>query len=248
MQDSQQPMVSRDGDPVKPPTKDRMFDLDSLKGKLDDETLAKLRAHVDDLSTKAETAEEKARKAAKESIEGRKGKDARIARMAELLGVEPDADLDALPDPKGQADAVKQHEAKIRRLERENAEFQRARDEAMGQIKTMRRDQSLAQALEGHRFKNPSDVRVLLQSRVVEEGDELYFKTDDGKTVSLKDGAAWFAKTRPDYVEASDAGGSGSGFKGSGGGGGGGAKGDLGGDKSARVAAISQRFPDLAKA
>lgn len=188
------------------------FDLSKLKDKLDSAMLAELTSHVDELSSRAETAEDKARKATKESIDGRKAKDARIARMSELLGIEPDADLDSLPDPKGQAEAVKQYEAKVKRLERENADLTKTRDELGGTVKSMKRETALAAALEGHRFKNPADVRVLLQSRVVEEGDELLFKTDDGKMVPLKDGAAWFATTRPDYVEAKDGGGQGSGF------------------------------------
>lgn len=188
------------------------FDLSKLKDKLDSGTLAELTAHLDELSTRAETAEDKARKATKESIDGRKAKDQRIARLSELLGIEPDADLESLPDPKGQADAVKQFEAKVKRLERENADLIKARDELGGTLKSMKRETALAAALEGHRFKNPADVRVLLQSRVVEEGDELLFETDDKKRVSLKDGAAWFATTRPDYVEAKEGAGQGSGF------------------------------------
>lgn len=222
------------------------FDLSKLKDKLDSGTLAELTSHLDELSTRAETAEDKARKATKESIDGRKAKDQRIARLSELLGIEPDADLESLPDPKGQADAVKQFEAKVKRLERENADLIKARDELGGTVKSMKRETALAAALEGHRFKNPADVRVLLQSRVVEEGDELLFETDDKKRVSLKDGAAWFATTRPDYVEAKDGGGQGSGFGRGEGGSGGGKTGDLGGTPAERAAALKAKFPELA--
>lgn len=229
------------------------IDLDKYKGKtLDGETLAKLTAEVaaDTEATEARVtaAEEKARKAAKESIEGRKTLKAERDKAFEKLGIDSPDELDTLPDAKGQGEATKQIEARLKKAERERDEAIQARDSVTGEVKTMKREASLSQALEGLKFKNPADVRVLLQSRVVEEGDELRFKTDDGKLVPLKDGAAWFAKTRPDYVEAADAGGQGSGFKGGAGGNGGSKSGDFGGDKDARKAAIASKFPELANA
>jgi hypothetical protein len=229
------------------------IDLDKYKGKtLDGETLAKLTAELtaDTEATEARVtaAEEKARKAAKESIEGRKTLKAERDKAFEKLGIDSPDELDTLPDAKGQGEATKQIEARLKKAERERDEAIQARDSVTGEVKAMKREASLSQALEGLKFKNPADVRVLLQSRVVEEGDELRFKTDDGKLVPLKDGAAWFAKTRPDYVEAADAGGQGSGFKGGAGGNGGSKSGDFGGDKDARKAAIASKFPELANA
>jgi len=156
------------------------FDFDTLKDKLPGETLDKLRAHVDDLSTRAETAEEKARKAAKESIDGRKTLKATLDKAMAKLGVESAEELEALPDGKGAGEATKQFEAQIKKLTRERDEALQTATAAAGELKTTRRESALSQALEGQRFKNPADVRVLLQSRVVEEGDELLFKTDEG--------------------------------------------------------------------
>ncbi len=229
------------------------IDLDKYKGKtLDGETLAKLTAEVaaDTEATEARVtaAEEKARKATRESIEGRKTLKAERDKAFEKLGIDSPDELDTLPDAKGQGEATKQIEARLKKAERERDEALQARDAVTGEVKAMKREASLASAIEGLKFKNPADVRVLLQSRVVEEGDELRFKTDDGKLVPLKDGAAWFAKTRPDYVEAADAGGQGSGFKGGAGGNGGSKSGDFGGDKDARKAAIASKFPELANA
>lgn len=203
------------------PTDTMPFDLDSLKDKLDSATLDKLKSHVEDLSTRAETAEGKARTAAKESIDGRKALKAERDAAFERLGVATLEELEALPDAKGQADALKQVDAKVKKLERENAELKTASDTATGRLKALQRDATLAAAMDGLKFKHPADVRALLAPRLVEEGEDLLFKTDEGKLVPLKDGAAWFAKTRPDYVEASDAGGKGSGFRGTGGAGGG---------------------------
>lgn len=228
------------------------MDLDSLKGKtLDDKLHGELVAHVAELAAQRDAAR-------KESIDGRKGKDqkikdleARLSAVAEWAGIEPDADLAALPAPKGQADAAKQYEAKLARLTRERDDALKLNGEMDGKLRGMRRDAAIAGALDGFRFKNPADVRVLIERHVQEEGDELLFKTDDGKLVPLKEGAAWFAKTRPDYVHPADAGGAGSGFKGSGAGNGGSGKNESGsfvGDPAARAAAIRQKFPELAQA
>lgn len=204
------------------------FDLSKLKDKLDSGTLAELTSHVEDLESRAsrtDVAEEKARKAVRESIEGRKTLKAERDKAFEKLGISEADELETLPDAKGQGEATKQLEAQVKKLTRERDEAVKARDELGGTLKSMKRETALAAALEGHRFKNPADVRVLLQSRVVEEGDDLLFKTDDGKQVALKDGVAWFATTRPDYVEAKEGGGQGSGFgRGANGGQGGNAK------------------------
>lgn len=227
------------------------MDLDTLKGKtLDDKLHADLVAHVAALTEQRDAAR-------RESIDGRKGKDARIkelterlAAVAEWAGIEADADLAALAPPKGQADAARQFEAKIARLTRERDDALKAQGDLGTKLRGLQREGAIAAALEGYRFKNPGDVRVLLERHVQEEGEELLFKTDEGKLVPLKEGAAWFAKTRPDYLHPADAGGQGSGYRGSGGQGGGGSdkKGDFTGDRGARVAAIAQRFPELAAA
>lgn len=195
------------------------MDLEKLKGAtLDDKTFDALKAHVESLAERAETAEGKARKAAQESIDGRKTLKAERDKAFDKLGISTADELDALPDGKGAGEATKQLETQVKKLTRERDDAIAARDSTTGELKSMKRSNLLAQALQGHRFKNAADVQVLLERRLVEEGDEFLFKTDDGKTVSLKDGAAWFAKTRPDYVEPSDGGGQGSGFKGGSGG------------------------------
>lgn len=226
------------------------MDLDALKGKtLDDKLHGELLAHVAELSSQRDAAR-------KESIDGRKGKDqkikdldARLSAVAEWAGIEADADLAALPALKGQADEKKQADAKIAKLTRELDESRKAAGDLDGKLRGMRREAAIGAALEGQRFRNPGDVRVLLERHVREEGDELLFEAEGGKLVPLKEGAAWFAKTRPDYVLPSDAGGSGSGFKGGGAGGGGSSsRGDMAGDHAARLAAIRAKFPDLAQA
>jgi len=199
-----------------------MLDLSKFKGKtLDDATMQELQAHVDGPIDAANSQRDAARK---ESIDGRKAKDGKIAELtsrveafADRLGVAADVDLASIPDVRGQADANKQNEAKIARLTRDLAE----RDSTiatMGKERTEAKKQALvSKAIAEQRFKNPEDASVLFGLNVVQEGDDFMYRGADGKLLPLNEGAALFAKQRPDYIQPSDGGGQGSGFKGQGG-------------------------------
>lgn len=188
------------------------MDLDALKGKtLDDKLHAELVAYAADLTAQRDAAR-------RESIDGRKGKDAklkeqadRINAMAERLGIDADADLSTLPDVKGQADAVKQFEAKLTRAQRELADKAKAFDELTGRYASERRDRAIAEQVGRHPFIDAEDVRALVSARVQQEGDDLLFKGADGNLVPLADGVAWIAKTKAHLVRPAG-GGQGSGF------------------------------------
>lgn len=201
------------------------IDLDKFKGKtLDSETLAEVlavvNAHADPLEARALKAEDKARKAAQESIDGRKGKDSIIAKALERLGIDSPDDLDSLPDAKGQAEATKQIDAKLKRVERELADKAKAFDELIGKYNSERRERAIAEQVAKHPFIDAEDVRALVSGRLKEEGDELLFSGPDGKTVPLADGVAWMAKTKTHLVRPAGGGASGSGFRPAHGGGG----------------------------
>lgn len=223
------------------------MDLQSLKGKtVDDSLLSQLVEHVDGLVAQRDAAR-------KESIEGRKGKDAkikeqseRISALSERLGIEPDADLESLPDARGQAEAAKQVEAKLKRLEREKAEFEQKFSELSSRYASERQSLAIEKALSSQPFVDMEDARAIFAQRVKAEGDELLFETPEGKLVPLADGAAWLAKTKTHLVRVD--GGGGSGFKPAAGGGAGSAtKGSFGGSADERRAAIAARFPELAQ-
>lgn len=195
------------------------MNLDKFKGKtLDgatlDELTAELTAHTESLESRTLAAEEKARKAAKESIDGRKGKDAIIAKALEKLGIDDPEELDNLPDAKGQADAIKQSQAKLSRMERDLNERTKALDELNSKYAAERRERAIAEHVGKHPFIDADDVRALIGSRVKQEGDDLLFTGPDGKLVPLADGVAWFAKTKTHLVRPSGDAGGGSGFKG----------------------------------
>ena len=195
------------------------MNLDEFKGKtLDDAMLSKLSAAIatttEALETRALAAEDKARKAAKESIDGRSGMRASLAKALEKLGIDSPEDLDTLPDTKGQAEAAKQFESKLKRAQTDLADKAKALDEITGKYATERRERAIAEQVSKHPFIDGDDVRALVNARLQQEGDDLLFKAADGKTVPLADGVAWLAKTKPHLVRAAGDAGGGSGFKG----------------------------------
>lgn len=185
------------------------MDISTLKEKLGDEKFAELQGYVTDLIGQRDAART-------ESINGRKGKDqkiaelsARLSELAEWAGVEPDADLAALPAPKGQADAVKQYEAKLKRAYLERDEAKKAADEAAGKYRSSLQQAAIAKALGGHEFVAKDIVETFVSQRLTWEGEDLLFKTDDGKLVPVADGVAGLAKSRPELLKAAGTGGAG---------------------------------------
>jgi len=198
------------------------MDLSKFKGKtLDDAMLSELTAalasHDEAKDSEIASEREKRKKAEHESITGRKSKDARIERMAEMLGIEPDADLDKI-DVKGMADAAKQVEQQLKRVTRERDEAVAAKADLDGKYSAERRDRAIAEAVGKHPFIDAEDARALISGRIAQEGDELRFKGPDGKSLSIDDGVAWMAKTKPHLVRPAGEGSQGSGYKGSSGG------------------------------
>ena len=221
------------------------MDIEALKDKLGDETFAKLKAHVDDLTGQRDAARNESinkRKALQTENETLK---AFKSKALEKLGVDSDEELDALPDAKGQADAAKQFEAKLKKAERERDEAKAAAEAVTGQLRGSRQKAVIADALGKHEFVARDVVEAFVAPRLVWEGEEIMFKADDGKLVAVADGVAGLAKSRPELLKPTGTGGAGA-RAGGNAGGGGSSKGDLGGDRGARTAAIAARFPDLA--
>lgn len=185
------------------------MNIESIKEKLSDAEFAALSEHVSDLTGQRDAARQ-------ESIDGRKKIKAEVetlrgikSKLFEKLGIDDDADLDNLPEAKGQAEAVKQVEAKIKRLERDLAESVKARGEVEAKFQSSRRDAALAKALAAHEFIDSDLVGDFASKRVRFEGDDLLFETDDGKLVSVDDGIKHLAAVKPHLLKATGARGSG---------------------------------------
>jgi hypothetical protein len=101
------------------------MDLEQLREKLDDETFEGLTTYVTDLIGQRDSARN-------ESIVGRKSLkekvsqyEAQQAELMERLGIESFEDIDAIPDARGSAEAAKQYEVKVKRLERQLQDAQK---------------------------------------------------------------------------------------------------------------------------
>lgn len=181
------------------------MDIETLKEVLGDEKYGALKAHVDSLEGKLATVR---KKADSETANAAKLRDAQ-EKLMEKLGVASLDEIDALPDAKGQAEAVKQFEAKLKKLERDAAAAVAERDAANGKYKTSQQKAAIAEALAGHEFVARDLVEGFVSNRLAWEGDELMYTADDGKIVSLKDGVAGLAKSRPELLKPTGTGGAG---------------------------------------
>lgn len=198
------------------------MELEPLKDKLGDETFAKLKGYVDDLIGQRDTARS-------ESISGRKGLRDKVAALEaaqtallEKLGIESVDEVDALPDAKGAAEAAKQYEAKLKRMQRERDEAASKADGAEKKWRESLQRAAVAEALGGHDFVARDVVETYVGQRLAWEGEDLMYRTDDGKLVTVRDGVAGIAKTRPELLKPKGTGGAG--FKAAGASGAGGAK------------------------
>lgn len=185
------------------------MDIESLKEALGDEKFAALKTYVDDLTGQRDAARQ-------ESITGRRGMKDKLAKLEadqaalmDRLGIDSLEDLDALPDAKGAAEAAKQYEVKFKRMERQLQEAAAQRDEISGKFRSTLQRAAIAEALAGHDFVARDIVETYIGNRLAWEGDDLLFKSDDGRMIPVKDGVAGIAKARPELLKSTGTGGAG---------------------------------------
>lgn len=185
------------------------MDLESLKEALGDEKFTALKTYVDDLTGQRDAARQ-------ESITGRRGMKDKLAKLEadqmalmERLGIDSLEDLDTLPDAKGAAEAAKQYEVKLKRMERQLQEAMAQRDEIGGKFRGTLQRAAIAEALAGHDFVARDIVETYIGNRLAWEGDDLLFKSDDGRMIPVKDGVAGIAKARPELLKSTGTGGAG---------------------------------------
>jgi len=185
------------------------MDIEALKETLGDETFAQLQTYVTDLTGQRDQARN-------ESISGRKGLKAQVDQLTasqsalmDRLGIESLDDMDKLPDAKGMAEASKQFEAKLKRAERDRDAAIAAQTELNTKYMDSKKASVLADALGAHEFLAKDVVTSFISNRLVWEGEDLLFKTDDGSLVTVKDGVSGVAKSRPELLKPTGAGGAG---------------------------------------
>lgn len=167
-----------------------------------------LKSYVDDLIAQREAARN-------ESINGRKTLKARVNELEALqtklfdkLGVETVEDIESLPDGKGQAEAMKQFEAKVKRLERELADEQGKSQTLTSQLRDTTLNVNLEKALNAHDWLDRDVAATIIKNGVVFEEDSHRFKTETG-SITLEEAAQQIAKSKAFLLKSSGAGGSG---------------------------------------
>lgn len=193
------------------------MNIEELKEVLGDKYDA-LKGYVDELNSKLEAARS-------ESINGRKTLKARVAELETLqttlfekLGIESAEEIDSLPEAKGQAEALKQFESKVKRLERELTEANQGKTDLVGKVKELSLSATLEKVLGSHEWLDRDVASTIIKNNIVYQEDSPYFKTADEKFLSLEDGAKLIAQTKPFLLKSTGAGGSG--YTGAGGNGG----------------------------
>jgi hypothetical protein len=185
------------------------MDIETLKDALGDETFTALKTYVDNLAEQRDAARN-------ESINGRRSLKDKLtqletaqATLLEKLGLDSVDDVENLPAAKGAAEAAKQYEAKLKRLERQYAEAERQREEVAGKYKSSLQRSAISEALSGHEFIARDVVETFVSNRLAWEGDDLLFKAEDGRLIPVKDGVASIAKMRPELIKPTGTGGAG---------------------------------------
>lgn len=191
------------------------MDLEALRESLDGERFTALETYVNDLIGQRDSAR-------KESINGRQSLKTRAtelesenaqlkktqADLFERLGVES-ADQLAELDPKGQAEAAKQYEAKLKRIERDLQENQSAYEQLEAKHKGTLQEAAMRKAMTGHEWIDSDLVESFVASRLAWDDDSVKYKAEDGLLMDLGEGLQTLAKEKPHLLKASGAGGSG---------------------------------------
>lgn len=191
------------------------MDISQLKEQLGDETFADLQAYITDLEGQRDSAR-------KESINHRHSLKQKAAdleeqnrlltqqqtELFERLGVESADQLNEL-DPKGQAEAAKQFEAKLKRIERELSERQDAYQKLEQKHKGTLQEAAMRQAMAGHEWIDADLVASFVTSRLVWDDDAVRYKADDGLVMDLGEGLKTLAHEKPHLLKTAGAGGSG---------------------------------------
>jgi hypothetical protein len=128
--------------------------------------------------------------------------------MLERLGVDS---LDALQelDPKGQAEAARQFEAKVKRLEKELSERHGALEQLSAKYRGSLQSAALTKAMGQHEWIDRDLIEAYVGARLTWDDDQVFYKADDGALLSLGDGLQTLAKERPQLLKSAGAGGSG---------------------------------------
>ena len=186
------------------------MNLESLKEPLG-ERFAEVEQYVNSLIEQRDAAR-------KESQLGRQGlkakaetAEANVARLMEKLGIETLEELESLPPAKGQAEALKQLETRLKALDA----AAKAKDQALADLTDKHRQTVLAaelnQALGAYEFIDRDLVESYLRQKLTwdEEQGQARYQDDKGNLLPLAEGVTHLATGKPHLLKSPGARGSG---------------------------------------
>jgi hypothetical protein len=183
------------------------FNVEQLKEKLG-EDYEGLETYVKDLVGQRDSARN-------ESINGRKSLKAEVEKLRGLrdqlfdrLGISEEEDLENLPDIKGQAEATKAVEARLKRMEKELNEKSGALEGYTKRYRDSLLTASLVKAINEHEWVDKEVVEMAVKARIGWVDDEPFYQTDKG-AISIEEGVKLFAQDKPQLLKSTGAGGSG---------------------------------------
>lgn len=184
------------------------MNLESLKEPLG-ERFGELEQYINDLIGQRDAAR-------KESQTGRQTLKAKaeeatatVAQLMEKLGIETLDELETMPPAKGQAEALKQLETRLKALDATAKAKEAALTELTAKHRAVRLDAELSKALGGHEFIDREVVEDYLRRRVDWNEDQAMYRTEKGDLIPLTEGVANLTATRPHLLKTPGARGSG---------------------------------------
>jgi hypothetical protein len=154
--------------------------------------------------------------ARQESQTGRQGlkakaatAEASVTRLMEKLGIETLEELDELPPAKGQAEALKQLETRLKKLDADT----KAKDQALAELTAKHRQTvlsaELGKALNAYEFIDRDVIETYLLNKLTWEDDQARYQDDKGTLVPLAEGVTHLATSKPHLLKQPGARGSG---------------------------------------
>ena len=183
------------------------MDISAFKDRLGDDYV-RLETFVNDLIGQRDAAR-------KESVEGRKTLKSKAEaletlnrNLMEKLGIESAEELDALPPAKGQAEALKQLETRLKAKDAALAEKETTLAAVQAQYRNARLTAELEKALGEYEFIDRDLVAAHVRQSLDWQDDQPVFKTDQGE-VALTEGVKRLVAAKPHIVKSGGARGSG---------------------------------------
>jgi hypothetical protein len=184
------------------------MNLNELKEPLG-ERFAELEQYVNSLIEQRDAARQ-------ESQTGRQGLKAKVAtaeanmtRLMEKLGIETLDELDDLPPAKGQAEALKQLETRLKKLDADA----KAKDQTLADLTAKHRQTvlsaELGKALNAYDFIDRDVIETYLLNKLTWEDDQARYQDEKGTLVPLAEGVTHLATSKPHLLKQPGARGSG---------------------------------------